>query len=80
MQSQSPKYKLHSRIALKFLVIAALSCVVFSVFVITIVDKLEHTMVATLVGHELDELLVELTKDPNTKIPKYLKRHRYRLI
>ena len=27
-------------------------------------------MVATLVGHELDELLVELSKDPNTKMPK----------
>ena len=70
MPSPSPKYKLHSRIALKFLFIAAISSILFSIFVVTIVHKLEQTMIATLVGHELDELLVELVKDPNARLPK----------
>jgi len=36
---------------------------------VVIVDKLEKTMLATLLGHEIDELVVELSLDPGTKMP-----------
>lgn len=69
MLSQIAKYKLHRRIALMLLFTAVLGGLFYFAFVVTIVNKLEQTMLATLVGHEIDELVTELVKDPDIRMP-----------
>jgi hypothetical protein len=35
-----------------------------------VLDRLETTMLATLIGHELEELVVDLSQDPETRMPE----------
>ncbi len=73
------KYKLHSRIARKMLFFAALSSILYSVFVVILVNRLEVLMVNTLLGHEVSEMVVELQHDPNIRMPKSASIQAYRL-
>jgi len=52
-----------------FLVIAVASTLSYLTFMVVIVDKQEDAMLATLLGHEISELVVELSADPETKMP-----------
>lgn len=71
------KYDLHRRNSLMLLFIAALISVLYFVFVLTIVNRLEQTMLSTLVGHEIDELVSELAEDPHLAMPKTASVHAY---
>lgn len=73
------KYKLHSRIARKIIFIAALASILYSVFVVTLVNRLEVLMVTTLLGHEVSEMVIELQNDPNVSMPKSASIQAYRL-
>jgi signal transduction histidine kinase len=75
----SANYKLHSRIARKILYIAAIASILYSVFVVMLVNRLEVLMVDTLLGHEVSEMLVELHNDPNIQMPKSASIQAYRL-
>ncbi|MCP4333284.1 MAG: HAMP domain-containing histidine kinase [Gammaproteobacteria bacterium] len=66
---QIPIYKLHSRVTVIFLVIAIVSTISYLTSMVVIVNKLETTMLATLVGHEVSELAVELSIDPKAQMP-----------
>ena len=66
---QIPNYKLHSRVTMIFLVIAIVSTITYLTSMVVIVNKLETTMLATLVGHEVGELVVELSLDPEANMP-----------
>ncbi len=61
---------MHGRITIIMLGISAFTIIVYTVFVITAVNKLEQTMMATLVGHEIDEIVSELAEDPGGKLPE----------
>lgn len=61
------------------LLIAALVSFMYFIFVLTMVNKLEETMLATLVGHEIDELVSELAQDPATGLPETASVHAYLL-
>lgn len=73
------KYKLHSRITRKILYIAAIASILYSVFVVALVNRLEVLMVTTLLGHEVSEMVVELQHDPNIQMPKSASIQAYRL-
>ena len=66
---QSPNYKLHSRVTVIFLVIAIVSSISYLSVMAVIAERLETAMLATLLGHELDELVVELSLNPETAMP-----------
>lgn len=73
------KYNLHRRIALMLLFLAAVISCMYFIFVLTMVNKLEETMLATLVGHEIDEIVSDMTKDPALRLPKTASVHAYLL-
>ncbi len=52
------------------LVIAIVSIICYVGATLFIVDRLEIAMVATMVGHEVDELVVDISKDPQTRMPR----------
>ena len=52
------------------LLIAATSSLFYFVFVVAIVNRLQDSMLTTLVGHEIDEIVTELVIDPSIKMPK----------
>jgi len=66
---KSSNYKLHGRITMMLLVIAIVSTLSYSAFMMMVVDRFEHAMLGTLVGHEIDELMTELLLDPEAKLP-----------
>ena len=67
---QIPTYKLHSRVTMIFLVIAIVSTITYLAFMVVFVERQETSMLATLVGHELSELVVELSINPEAKMPE----------
>lgn len=67
--SKRTNYKLHSRITMTLLVIAIASSISYVSFMIFTLDRLEAAMLATLLGHELDEQLVELSLNPDVRMP-----------
>jgi signal transduction histidine kinase len=75
----SAKYKLHSRIARKILYMAAIASILYSVFVVTLVNRLEVLMVTTLLGHEVSEMVIELQNDPDIPMPKSASIQAFRL-
>ena len=50
--------------------IAAFSISIYSIFIIVIIEKFEDSILSTLVGHEMDELVYEIARDPDTPMPK----------
>jgi len=66
---QNLNYKLHSRVTVSLLVIAIISSITYLTVMVVILDRLETAMLATLLGHELDELVVELSQNPETQMP-----------
>jgi signal transduction histidine kinase len=66
---QNPNYKLHSRVTISLLVIAIISSITYLTVVAVVLDKLENAMLATLLGHELEELVVDLWQDPEAVMP-----------
>jgi hypothetical protein len=66
----SSKYSLHSRITAILLAIAIVSTIIYLGFMVIIVNKMEDAMLGTLVGHEADELVTELARDPAARMPK----------
>lgn len=66
---QNPNNKLHSRVTVSLLVIAIISSIIYLTVMVVILDRLETAMLATLLGHELDELVVELSQNPETQMP-----------
>jgi signal transduction histidine kinase len=46
------------------------STVSYLFFVVIMVNKMEDTMLAILVSHEADELITELARDPETRMPR----------
>lgn len=77
MQHNKPKFNLHSRLAMMLVLIASGCSLIYFIFVVVVANKLEATMLATLVGHELDELITEIIDDPNLKMPKTASMHAY---
>ena len=63
-------YTLHGRLTASLLVIAIISMVSYMASMVVIIEKLEESMMATLVGHELDELVTGMAEDPETPMPK----------
>lgn len=61
---------LHSRITAILLAVAIVSTVLYLIFIVLVVNKMEDAMLATLIGHEADELITELASDPAAKMPK----------
>ncbi len=53
-----------------FLVIAIVSTVIYVGAILFIINKLEIAMITTMVGHEIDELIVDLSNDPEASLPK----------
>ena len=70
MEITSNNYKLHSRVTMIFLIIAIVSTITYVSIIFIVLEKQEEAMVATMVGHELDELIGDLSNDPDTKLPK----------
>ena len=66
---QISRFKLHSRITVLFLIFAVISTVSYLTVIVTVVERMEQTMLATLVGHEVDELITELALDSEAKMP-----------
>jgi len=66
----TPRYSLHGRITLILLVVAIISITSYLIIMVLTIDRLEDSMMATLVGHELDELVTSLAEDPQTKMPR----------
>jgi signal transduction histidine kinase len=66
----TPRYSLHSRITLILLVVAIVSTTAYLTVMVLTINRLEESMMATLVGHELDELVTSLAEDPQTKMPR----------
>lgn len=64
------KYNLHRQNTLMLILIALFSSLIYFAFILTIVDRLQQTMLATLVGHEVDEIITELATDPNLVLPR----------
>jgi signal transduction histidine kinase len=62
-------FHLHSRLTLLFLLLAIVSAVIYLTIVLIFIDKFEETMMATLVGHEIDELVTELAINPDVTMP-----------
>lgn len=79
MPKPSHRYSLHSRIAAMLIIIAALSSIFYAIFINVIIDKLEDAMLATLVGHEIDEIVIDLAENPDTKLPKTASLNAYLL-
>ncbi len=52
------------------LLVAVTASLFYIIFIVTIVSKLEDVMVATLVGHEIDEIVTDLVKNPNIRMPR----------
>jgi signal transduction histidine kinase len=75
----SNKYKLHSRIAINVMFVAALASIIYSILVIALVNRLEQTMVTTLLGHEVAEMVIGLQVDPNLLMPNSASVQAYRL-
>jgi signal transduction histidine kinase len=75
----SAKYKLHSRVARKTLFVLALASILYSVFVVMLVNRLESKMVNTLLGHEVSEMIIELQNNPDVSMPKSASLEAYRL-
>ncbi len=59
---------LHSRITLALLAFAIVTTVLYVVFVVTILDKLQQAMLANLVGHEVNEIVLSLAENPDEKL------------
>jgi signal transduction histidine kinase len=67
--NQKPNYKLHSRLTLLFLIIAVVGAISYLAIMSNILDKLETATLDTMLGHELEEVLVELARDPEARLP-----------
>ena len=62
MKANGRSHSLHGRITVILLGTAIVTTVLYVVFVVTIVHRMEDAMLTTLVGHELDEMISELKK------------------
>lgn len=67
---RSRNHSLHSRVTMAMLSVAILGTLLYVVFVVTIVDRLEDAMMSTLVGHEVDEMVTLLAENPDEPMPK----------
>ncbi len=72
MKANGRSHSLHGRITVILLGTAIVTTVLYVVFVVTIVHRMEDAMLTTLVGHELDEMISELTKNPDAPMPQTL--------
>ncbi len=70
MENRSNRYRLHSRLTMIMLVVAIVVTISYVGAIVFIVNKLEAAMVTTMVGHEVDELIVDLSKDPQARMPE----------
>ena len=52
------------------IMIAAISSLLYSIFVWVLIEKFEHSILSTLVGHEMDEIVRELAVNPETPMPQ----------
>jgi signal transduction histidine kinase len=78
-KSRQRDYSLHSRITKAMLAVAIVSTVIYVVFVVTIVDRLEDAMMGTLVGHEVDEMVTLLAANPDEPMPRTVSVNGYML-
>ena len=67
--NQKPNYRLHSRVTLAFLVIAIVSAISYLTIMSGVLGRLETATLDTMLGHELEELVVELAKNPEAQLP-----------
>ena len=52
------------------LAVGIISTILYLTLIVTIVNKMEDTMLATLIGHEADELITELAQDSTVRMPR----------
>ncbi len=69
MLKSSYKPRLHNRIITISIIVATVGSVIYSVLLWTIVDGLEEAMFSTLVGHEIDEVVLDLAADKDAVLP-----------
>ena len=67
--NQKPNYRLHSRITLIFLVIAIVFTISYLTIMSSILGRLETATLDTMLGHELEEIVVELAQNPEASLP-----------
>ncbi len=70
MVNQSNKHRLHSRIAMISIIIAIVATVFSVSMTLFVARKLEYSMIAVMVGHELNELIIELSENPDATMPR----------
>jgi signal transduction histidine kinase len=63
-------FNLQSRITIILLFVAITSMLSYSVFMMIFAHRIEHDMLSTLVGHELEEVVSELAIDSELKMPR----------
>jgi signal transduction histidine kinase len=67
---KSSKNNLHNRITAMLLAVGIVSTILYLALIVTVVNKMEDTMLATLIGHEAEELITELAQDSTVRMPK----------
>jgi signal transduction histidine kinase len=67
--NQIRNYKLHSRITLAFIFIAIVSTICYLVIMSSVLDGLETATLDAMLGHELEELVVDLAQNPEAELP-----------
>ena len=53
-----------------FVGVSIASAIVYLILTNIVIEKLENTMYSTMISHEIDELIVDLAENPDTKMPK----------
>ena len=63
-------FNLHSRVILTFTGVSIVLAIVFLSVTTIFIGKLEKTLYASMISHEIDELILDLSENPDIRMPK----------